>query len=47
VAIPAVLAYNVFSRSNQVLLAQLDGFAHELHHYLVTGQTLPSSVREN
>jgi len=47
VAIPAVLAYNVFSRSNQVLLAQLDGFAHELHHYLVTGQTLPASVREN
>jgi len=47
VAIPAVLAYNVFSRSNQVLLAQLDGFAHELHHYLVTGQALPASVREN
>jgi biopolymer transport protein ExbB len=45
VAIPAVLAFNVFSRSNQVILAQLDGFAHELHHYLVTGQTLPSSVR--
>jgi biopolymer transport protein ExbB len=45
VAIPAVLAFNVFSRSNQVILAQLDGFAHELHHYLITGQTLPSSVR--
>jgi biopolymer transport protein ExbB len=45
VAIPAVLAYNVFSRSSQTLLAQLDGFAHELHHYLVTGRTLPASVR--
>ncbi|MES9939216.1 MAG: MotA/TolQ/ExbB proton channel family protein [Candidatus Thiodiazotropha sp. 6PLUC2] len=45
VAIPAVLAFNVFSRSNQMLMAQLDGFAHELHHYLVTGQTLPNSVR--
>lgn len=44
VAIPAVLAFNVFSRSNQVILAQLDGFAHELHHYLTTGQKLPASV---
>jgi biopolymer transport protein ExbB len=47
VAIPVVLAYNVFSRSNQVLLARLDAFAHELHHYLVTGQPLPASAREN
>lgn len=45
VAIPAVLAYNVFSRSSQTLLAKLDGFAHELHHYLITGQALPASVR--
>jgi biopolymer transport protein ExbB len=45
VAIPAVLAFNVFSRSNQVIVAQLDGFAHELHHYLMTGQILPPSVR--
>jgi biopolymer transport protein ExbB len=45
VAIPAVLAFNVFSRSNQVMLAQLDGFAHELHHYLTTGQRLPANVR--
>lgn len=44
VAIPAVLAYNVFSRSSQTLLARLDGFAHELHHYLITGQTLPASI---
>ncbi|MFZ5482592.1 MAG: MotA/TolQ/ExbB proton channel family protein [Pseudomonadota bacterium] len=45
VAIPALLGYNVFSRSNQMLLARLDGFAHELHHFLVTGQVLPASVR--
>jgi biopolymer transport protein ExbB len=29
VTIPAVLAFNLFSRTNQVTLAQLDGFAHE------------------
>jgi len=45
VAIPAVLAYNVFSRSSQMLLAQMDALAHDLHHYLVTGQALPASVR--
>jgi biopolymer transport protein ExbB len=44
VAIPAVLAFNVFSRSNQIIVAQLDGFAHELHHYLTTGKKLPNSV---
>ena len=45
VAIPAVLAYNMFARSGQTLLARLDGFAHELHHYLITGQALPATVR--
>jgi biopolymer transport protein ExbB len=45
VAIPAVLAYNVFSRSGQMLLTKLDGFAHELHHYLITGQALPGLGR--
>lgn len=37
VAIPAVLAYNAFTRSNRMVLAQLDGFAHDLHAYLTTG----------
>jgi biopolymer transport protein ExbB len=37
VAIPAVLAYNAFTRLNRVELAELDGFAHDLHAYLVTG----------
>lgn len=38
VAIPAVLAYNAFTRINRVLLAELDGFAHDLHAYLTTGE---------
>ncbi|HZG22124.1 MAG TPA: MotA/TolQ/ExbB proton channel family protein [Herbaspirillum sp.] len=38
VAIPAVLAYNAFTRINRVVLAELDGFAHDLHAYLTTGE---------
>jgi len=37
VAIPAVLAYNAFTRVNRVTLAELDAFAHNLHAYLTTG----------
>jgi biopolymer transport protein ExbB len=37
VAIPAVLAYNGFARINRITLAELDGFAHDLHAYLTTG----------
>ena len=37
VAIPAVLAYNALTRGNRILLAQLDGFAHDLHAFLTTG----------
>ena len=37
VAIPAVLAYNAFVRSNRVVLAQLDSFAHDLFAFLATG----------
>jgi biopolymer transport protein ExbB len=37
VAIPAVLAYNAFTRVNRVTLAELDAFAHDLHAYLITG----------
>ncbi len=33
VAIPAVLAYNGLNRINRVTLAELDGFAHDLHAY--------------
>ena len=37
VAIPAVLAYNAFTRVNRVTLAELDAFAHDLHAFLITG----------
>ena len=42
VAIPAVLAYNALTRGNRVVLAELDGFAHDLHAFLVTGAKLDS-----
>ncbi len=42
VAIPAVLAYNAFVRRNRLLLAELDGFAHDLHAFLLTGAKLNS-----
>lgn len=42
VAIPAVLAYNAFTRVNRLVLAQLDGFALRLHAFLVSGMTLES-----
>lgn len=38
VAIPAVLAYNAFVRSNRVYLSRLDAFAHDLFTFLSTGQ---------
>lgn len=37
VAIPAVLAYNAFTRVNRLVLAQLDGFAHDLHSFYTVG----------
>ena len=37
VAIPAVLGYNAFTRVNRLVLAQLDGFAHDLHSYYTVG----------
>jgi len=40
VAIPAVLAYNAFSRANGLIMAELDGFAHDLHAYFTTGETV-------
>jgi biopolymer transport protein ExbB len=44
VAIPAVLAYNAFTRVNRLLLAQLDGFAHDLHAYVTTGARLEGAA---
>lgn len=44
VAIPAVLAYNACVRSNRLLLAQLDSFAHDLFAFLTTGSAIPSTL---
>ncbi|WDZ96786.1 MotA/TolQ/ExbB proton channel family protein [Herbaspirillum sp. WKF16] len=46
VAIPAVLAYNAFTRINRVVLAELDGFAHDLHAYLTTGERVGGDRRQ-
>lgn len=43
VAIPAVLAYNAFVRTNRVYLAQLDAFAHDLFTFLTIGQPVVDS----
>ncbi len=40
VAIPAVLAYNAFSRRNRLMGAKLDAFAHDLFALLTTGTAL-------
>lgn len=40
VAIPAVLAYNFFTRTNRVVLSELDGFAHDLFTFMSTGTRL-------
>ncbi len=37
VAIPAVVAYNAFTRGNRVLTGRLDAFAFELHSFLTLG----------
>ena len=37
VAIPAVLAFNAFARFNRVMLAEADGFAHDLFAFMSTG----------
>jgi biopolymer transport protein ExbB len=40
VAIPAVLAYNAFTRRNRLMGAMLDRFAHDLFALLTTGAAL-------
>ena len=44
VAIPAVLGYNFIVRSNRITLARLDGFAHDLFTFLVTGAKVGSTA---
>ncbi|MEO8810670.1 MAG: MotA/TolQ/ExbB proton channel family protein [Rhodanobacter sp.] len=36
-AIPALFAYNFFSRSNRIVYARFDEFAHDLHDFFATG----------
>jgi biopolymer transport protein ExbB len=43
VAIPAVLAYNSFSRRNRIWLARLDGFAHDLYTLITFGEKTSDS----
>ena len=37
VAIPAVFAYNFFSKINSATIARYDAFAHDLHDFFATG----------
>lgn len=46
VAIPAVLAYNLFTRTNRVVLAELDGFAHDLFAFMSTGARMHEPVAD-
>jgi biopolymer transport protein ExbB len=46
VAIPAVVAYNAFTRGNRVLNAKLDAFAFELVTFLSMGQSLRTGAQE-
>ncbi|MBE2210859.1 MAG: MotA/TolQ/ExbB proton channel family protein [Xanthomonadaceae bacterium] len=45
VAIPAVLAYNFFSRLNRVTNAKFDTFAHDLHDFFATGSRVGEAGR--
>ena len=38
VALPAVFAYNAFTRANRVIMADLDAFAHDLHAFFTVGK---------
>jgi biopolymer transport protein ExbB len=41
VAIPAVIAYNLFTRANRLRLVELDAFAYDLHAFLLVGMQPP------
>ena len=43
VALPAVMAYNAFTRTNRVVLADLDAFAHDLHAFFAVGKPMVAS----
>lgn len=46
VAIPAVLGYNAFVRSNRLTLAKLDSYAHDLFAFLTTGSHVSTPVQD-
>ncbi len=46
VAIPAVLAFNAFSRRNRIWLARLDAFAHDVYAVITVGEKANSSAGE-
>ncbi|HEY6133607.1 MAG TPA: MotA/TolQ/ExbB proton channel family protein [Rubrivivax sp.] len=46
VAIPAVVAYNAFTRSNRVVAGRLDAFAFELHSFLTLGRAPGAAARQ-
>ncbi len=46
VAIPAVLSYNACARSNRLVLAKLDAFAHDLFALITVGAKANSSAGE-
>jgi biopolymer transport protein ExbB len=43
-AIPAVLAYNFYVRSNRLTYAKFDEFAHDLHDFFATGARVEAPV---
>ena len=43
VALPAVFAYNTFTRANRLALGELDAFAHDLYSFFTVGK--PSAAR--
>ena len=45
VAIPAVLAYNTFTRHNRIVLAELDAFAHDVFTFMSTGHRAEEARR--
>lgn len=45
VAIPAVLAYNAFNRVQRLVMADLDGFAHDLLMYFTLGAHKKSAAQ--
>jgi biopolymer transport protein ExbB len=43
VALPAVFAYNAFTRTNRLVLSDLDAFAHDLHAFFTVGKPLAAT----